>query len=116
MTQRSWPFGILDLRPGKMADSGYLWGNLLRQVDRGSGGNSMEKFLTLIRRHWDAALIGFCFFVIGLIELYKPNVRPTGRWRLIGGFLWDAFENAGIAMIFWLIGAWLAAILVFRRK
>jgi len=76
----------------------------------------MEKFLTLMRRHWDAGLTGFCFFVIGLIELYKPNVRPTGRWRLIGGFLWDAFGNAGIAMIFWLIGVWLTAILVFSRK
>ena len=73
-------------------------------------------FLSGLRRHWDAALTGFCFLVIGLVELSGPNVRPTGRWKLIGGLLWDAYGNAGVAMIWWTIGAMVTTIVFFKRK
>jgi hypothetical protein len=72
--------------------------------------------LLSLRQHWDVLLTAICFLVIGLVELSRPNVRPSGTGKLIRGLLWDAFGNLGVAMNWWFLGAVLTFIIFFKKK
>ena len=64
----------------------------------------MKAFLIFLKKNFDVIAVGGVFFIIGILELLKPNIRPTGRWHLIGGFLWDRFGNLGVSFIIWALG------------
>ena len=55
--------------------------------------------------------IGVCGCVLGLVELINPpTTRPTGRWSLIFGPLFDSFGPSGPAMTWFAVGV---ALIVF---
>ena len=76
----------------------------------------MKVFLLKLKKNWDVVAIASCFFVIGALELFKPSIRPTGRWSLIGGFLWDRFGNLGVSFIFWSLGIIVIVCMLTHRE
>ncbi|MDP1690701.1 MAG: hypothetical protein Q8L49_01845 [Burkholderiaceae bacterium] len=55
--------------------------------------------------------IGACLVVLALANLIQPSpARPTGRWSLIFGPLFDAFGPLGPALAFAGLGAGFALV------
>lgn len=60
--------------------------------------------------------IGFVGLVLGLVKLFEPpSIRPTGRWSIIFGPLFDSFGPAGPAAAFIAIGFLLIIFGIFLR-
>jgi hypothetical protein len=61
--------------------------------------------------------LGLCSLVLGLVKLAElPSVRPTGRWSLIFGPLYDSFGPSGPAISSIFIGLVLIGIGFFLRS
>ena len=60
--------------------------------------------------------IGACSLVLGLVKMLEPSSgRPTGRWSLIFGPLFDTFGPSGPAVASILVGAALIFFGIFLR-
>lgn len=76
----------------------------------------MNNIISWLKHNVYILLAAAVFFVIGLLEIFKPEVRPSGRWQIITGPLWDSFGNLGLSFFTWALGGIVVIGLIFRRK